>query len=110
MGRFYSGKWIITLKPTLEPGRKDWGSTARTQLVRSIAFSPNGLLVAAGGVTYGNEKAIMWLWDAITGKEIRRFSPHVNDVATVAFSPDGRSIASGAGGELSFGPEISFAY
>ena len=38
------------------------------------------------------------LWDAETGREIRKFAKHTAGVFGVAFSPDGRWLASGATG------------
>jgi hypothetical protein len=37
------------------------------------------------------------LWEAASGKELRRLAGHGSNVATVAFSPDGRFLASGGG-------------
>ncbi len=51
---------------------------------RSVAFSPNGRLVLAGGV---NAWAV-YLWDLETGKV--RFINHEEEVEHVGFSPDGR--------------------
>jgi WD40 repeat protein len=62
------------------------------ELVHSVAFSPDGKLVATGSF----DKTIK-LWDAATGKEIRVMqgpSAHTNIVIQVAFSPSGRVLAS----------------
>ena len=40
------------------------------------------------------------LWDANTGRELRKFSGHTEGVIGVAFSPDGTRIASGSGGRF----------
>src|SRR5262249_12363155 len=37
------------------------------------------------------------VWDAFTGKKVLTLEGHTNDVARVAFSPDGKRIASGSG-------------
>ena len=37
------------------------------------------------------------LWDAQTGKEIRKFEGHTEAVWSLAFSPDGRRALSGSG-------------
>jgi len=62
-------------------------------LVRSVAFSPNGLLLGAGGV--GDHHGIVWLWDVQTGKETQQFEANASDVDCVAFSPNSRLIAFG---------------
>ena len=36
------------------------------------------------------------LWDAASGKELRTFTGHTDAVQVTAFSPDGRTLASGA--------------
>ena len=64
--------------------------TGRTGLERSIAFSPDGKWIASGG---DSAKAVK-VWDALTGKETVTFKGHTDSVSTVAFSQDGRQIAS----------------
>jgi WD40 repeat protein len=58
-----------------------------------IAVSPSGDLVAVG--TFGN---IVKIYDSQNGTLMQTLTGHTNDVRTVAFSPDGLLIASGAGG------------
>ena len=61
--------------------------------MNSVAFSPDGLLIASGSYD-----GTVRFWDAQTGKEIRRLEGHrkayAMGVLSLAFSPDGRSIAS----------------
>ena len=59
--------------------------------VLSVAFSPNGKIVADG---YRN--GIINLWDAITGELLETLNGHSSDVFSVVFSQDGRSLASGS--------------
>jgi WD40 repeat protein len=68
-----------------------------TELVYSIAYSPDGKLIATGSF----DKAVK-LWDAATGKEVKTFggpTGHQNLVLSVTFSPDGRQIASAGHGQ-----------
>jgi hypothetical protein len=54
----------------------------------SVAFSPDGKRLAA------SEGRTVRVWDAVTGKEILTLSGHEGDVWRVAYSPDGRRLAS----------------
>ncbi len=74
------------------------GAVARLGTVRfrpggamaGVAFSPDGKAIAAG--SYDGP---IFLLDAVTGKELRRFSaPGASRGATVGFSPDGNLLAS----------------
>jgi WD40 repeat protein/serine/threonine protein kinase/energy-coupling factor transporter ATP-binding protein EcfA2 len=59
--------------------------------VRSVAFSPDGRLIASGS----RDGAIM-VWDAATRRALGQpLTGHTDRVNSVAFSPDGRLLASG---------------
>jgi WD40 repeat protein len=85
-----------------------------------VAFSPDGkLLAGAGGIQRTRrgvnvtDDAIVQLWDAATGKKLRRLSMKDGDefctVDAVAFSPDGkRLIASGRANVTSAGVVLQF--
>ena len=64
--------------------------------VRSVAFSPDGKLLACGGESSG-----IVLCDPATGKELRRLAGHHGPVRLVTFSPDGKLLAS-KGGDWTF--------
>jgi hypothetical protein len=61
--------------------------------VRSVAFSPDGSLIAAGGGTPGAFGEIV-LYESATGKARTRLDGHRDFVYHVAFSPDGGRLAS----------------
>jgi WD40 repeat protein len=58
--------------------------------VNSVAFSPDGRLLASGG-----DDGAVSLWDSATGEALRSLQGHTDWVRSVAFSPDGRLLASG---------------
>ncbi|HWM93847.1 MAG TPA: pentapeptide repeat-containing protein [Thermoanaerobaculia bacterium] len=59
--------------------------------VRSIAFSPNGKLLASG-----SHDNTVRLWEISNGHEIQCFYGHENWIRTVAFSPEASMLASGS--------------
>jgi len=60
-----------------------------TGKVQSVAFSPNGQLLA-GGATDNS----IWIWRIADGQPVARLSAHRTFLESVAFSPDGRLLAS----------------
>jgi WD40 repeat protein len=61
----------------------------------SAAFSPDGTLLATGHSVYGGQEGLA-LWDVATGQKLRTFrsSQPMHYVRQVAFTPDGRLLAS----------------
>ena len=116
------GKWIAS--GSQDKTIKLWDAATGKQLrslegytggVNSVTFSPDGKVIASGSqvkapvagwdlvarntlgesLSGGKDKTIK-LWDAATGKELRSLEGHTGDVNSVAFSPDGKVIASGS--------------
>lgn len=59
--------------------------------VRVVAFSPDGRMLASGGLNNSIK-----LWDMNTGKVLHTFKKHTNRINSIAFSPDGSILASGS--------------
>ncbi|KAG8941198.1 hypothetical protein FRC03_004747, partial [Tulasnella sp. 419] len=65
--------------------------TAHSSLVKAVACSPDGVLLASGS---DDEKVI--IWDSRTGAQVHSLEGHSGRVLAVVFSPDGSLIASGS--------------
>ena len=67
---------------------KEHSGRKRTEAINTIAFSPDGQMLATG---IAQE---VHLWDVNTGKHLSTFKGHTGPVHVVAFSPDGKTLAS----------------
>ncbi|HEY1860302.1 MAG TPA: WD40 repeat domain-containing protein [Gemmataceae bacterium] len=71
------------------------GSVAQTlapeAIVRALAFSPDGALLAGGG-----DGALVYVWEAATGKLKTKLEGHTDWIWSLAFCPDGNQLASGS--------------
>ncbi len=66
-------------------GPKVWGET--------LVFSPDDTVLVIGFIQSGGIE----LWDMATGEKLTTLNGHTNAVQTLAFSPDGKTLASASG-------------
>ena len=62
-----------------------------TAWVQSLAYSPDGGLIASGSHDH-----TIRLWDADTGQCVKTLRKHTHGIHAIAFSPDGKTLASGS--------------
>ena len=69
-------------------------------MVYSMAFSPDGGTIAIGsgyGIAGASEHVnTIHLWHTVTGEQTLTFTGHTDVVTSIAFSPDGETLASGS--------------
>lgn len=84
-------EFISSLHPT---GLPIWSSPVNahhSDVVTSVAFSPDGTRAASGSMD-----RMVRLWNVASGEEIFTLEGHTGGVTSVVFSTDGRKVASGS--------------
>jgi WD40 repeat protein len=100
----YSGVWLWDVRepgstPSFLPSRKLAPNSVLPFV--SVTFSPAGTHVAAGDLFGG-----VWVWDLGAPQQPQLFGSHPSRVNSVAFSPDGKRLASAGSAKAdAFGPE-----
>jgi WD40 repeat protein/DNA-binding SARP family transcriptional activator len=92
--------WAIALRASFANGGQGATAAGRGQIlrtlrghtsgVRSVVFSPDGRLLASGGVDQ-----VVHVWDVESGTARHTFRGHTNMIKALAFGPDGHVLASG---------------
>lgn len=86
----------------LKTGRVVFSTDLRLGTHSGVAFSDDGSLLAAAPGQSPPADPYVYLLDARTGKEIKRFSTFGEPSGSVSFSPDGRSLLAAVGKSTSY--------
>lgn len=80
---------LVTLDPK-DASRAPLAS-ARTPMFGCVALAPDGTIAFLGGA-----RGEVWRWDVARAKPAATATPHCSTTACVAFSSDGRLVATGS--------------
>ena len=89
-----SGSWDKTIR-LRDTHTGETKSTLLWDVISSLSFSPDGQMLASGGV-FSRQNSItpISLWDVKTGQEKKAFMGHTEWIYDVLFSADGKTLAS----------------
>jgi RNA polymerase sigma factor (sigma-70 family) len=65
-----------------------------TRWMHAVAFAPDGKTLATGDHSDGWQVRTIRIWDAASGKQLRTLEGHTDGVLCLAYSPDGKALAS----------------
>jgi WD40 repeat protein/Tfp pilus assembly protein PilF len=90
---------------SLEDGRELFVVEADSLSVSAVAFSPDGRRLATSALALGagatdTPVRVVHLWDGETGQQLHALKGHGSGVGGLAFSPDGRLLATAGGKDL----------
>jgi len=86
------GQWIRVVD--LWTGNEVWRAPAARLSLTSLAFSPDGSILAAGSGI--GESPLIKSWDVASGAETKPLKGHRSHVNSLVFWPDGSRLASGS--------------
>lgn len=103
--RLWDAASATAILPPFTAHRRDATSGGYIGTVKSVAFSPDGAVLATSG---GNDKVS--LWDTATGAQVRTVpqqpaeagTPQLTGVVECAISPDGQTVGTISGGKVHF--------
>src|SRR5262249_36008151 len=78
---------------------------AKAREAACLAVSPDGSLLASRPEDLGYSGGLIdvppiTLWDVAAAREVRRFAGHPRGITSLAFSPDGKTLASSGGEDV----------
>lgn len=74
---------------SIDPSDKKYAKDAHSTTIRSVAFSPDGTILASASYDH-----TIKFWDVKTRKLIRTLTGHTSSLRIIQFSPDGKLLAS----------------
>ena len=94
------GAFVYVILRNVSTGERN-GSLRGPGPIRSIGFSPDGRLLAAGGTRMGSggvptKEGWLTVWETATRQEHISFRAHGTAIQSVVFSPDGKILATAA--------------